>query len=128
MMQGQVNNKYQAVISLTMYTPNGSEITFADVLIDTGSDAEVVASASAIQLLGLYYLEPTDLRQVDDEVVTVASFIGEVSWNGSRKEVKVICTGESLLIGMGLLRGHQMNMDIRPGGLVQIEQRNSDQP
>ena len=120
MMHGQVNSRYQAMISLTMYTANGAEITFPDVLIDTGSDAEVVASASVIQLLGLYYLEPIDLLQADDEAVTVAMFLGEILWNGSRRRVKVVRTGESLLIGMGLLRGHQMNMDIRPGGSVQI--------
>ncbi len=65
MTQGRVNDKYEAVVPLKFYAGDGSAYTFTAV-IDTGSEAEVVASAAMILLLQLDYVEPVNMKQADD--------------------------------------------------------------
>ena len=78
MEQGRVNVKYEAIIPLAFYAGNGAEYIIS-ATVDTGSEAEIVASAAIVLLLQLNYIEPIDVKQVDDEYASALLFEGEMN-------------------------------------------------
>ncbi len=47
-------------------------------------------------------------------------FAAEVTWGGTWREVLVSAVGNEPLMGMRLLAGHKLVIEVVPGGLVEI--------
>ena len=47
-------------------------------------------------------------------------YAAEVAWGGSWRAVLVSAVGNESLMGMRLLAGHQLVIEVVPGGLVEI--------
>ena len=49
-------------------------------------------------------------------------YIGTVLWNGQDRMVEVAAADTTPLVGMGLLRGHGLRVDVVENGEVKIEE------
>lgn len=51
-------------------------------------------------------------------------YSADIEWDGVWKKIFVSAVGDETLVGMRLLAGHQLAVDVVPGGVVTIDPRN----
>ncbi len=73
-----------------------------------------------VERLGLLETEGVTMRLADGSRVKVPRYLGHVIWDGAEKQVSMPASGHQPLLGTGLLDGHKLNADIKPGGIVTI--------
>ena len=76
-----------------------------------------------INALQLEYVETRPHRVGDRRRVDFDLYAATLLWDGQEREVLVLATGGEPLIGMALLRGYQLFIDVIDGGPVTIESR-----
>jgi predicted aspartyl protease len=93
MIEGAVYGRTNAIVELTLRGPDGQEERL-DFKVDTGFDG--------------------------DRVILCDLCKGRVEWGGVSRSVDVQVSDSVSLLGMALLAGHQVRIDVVNGGLVRI--------
>jgi len=119
MIRGAVNTRREAMLSLRVYGPNGTELQF-DAVIDTGFSASLTLPAGAAATLGLIRQSSGRAALADGTVRQFDLFAAEVEWGGSWRRVLVSVVGDEVLLGMRLLADHELRVAVRAGGVVEI--------
>ena len=120
MVQGVVNARIEATIILEISGDAGRSQE-VEAVVDTGfSEFLILGSdlASELQLesAGVDYLTLADGSLESFEVFNVS-----VMWDGLTREIEAHAAQSSALVGMGLLHGHRLVVDVVEGGRVAIE-------
>ena len=120
MLEGSVNHLMQAVVPVRLYGPNNQ---FEDVsaMIDTGFSGALVVPVDLVQMLGLDFVSSVLVELADGTIKENDRYEAEVDWMGRRKLIAVTAVECDTLLGMKLLAGHQLFIDVRPGGKVEIQ-------
>jgi clan AA aspartic protease len=120
MIAGVVNARIEALIPLVVAGPDQKEDTVKGV-IDTGFSGELTLPAAIVAALGLTWLgrEPGILADGSTDLFDV--YLGRVMWDGSARLIEIQGTSAQPLVGMGLLHGFSLHIDIVEGGAVQIK-------
>jgi clan AA aspartic protease len=90
-------------------------------VIDTGFDDSLTLSPSIIASLGLPFAAPAQARLADGSVVRMSYYRATVIWNGQLRPILALEAGGDPLVGMSLLYGSRVTLDIVDGGPVTIE-------
>ena len=119
MITGVVNSVLQAVVRLTVRGPGGQ--SDVDAILDTGFNDSLVLppSVSAALALPLGGYMPAVLA--DSRPVSLRFVEAVVLWNGQPRDVTALEADGPPLIGMGLLDGHRLTLEVFDGGRVMIE-------
>ena len=119
MMQGYVNENYEAIVSVAV--KNGNSLKSFDAVIDTGFTGFLSLPMSIIMELKLQwsYRDRATLGDGSETVFDV--YNAEIVWNGQLREIEVDSAETEPLLGMALLRGYRLQVDTIEGGLVTIE-------
>ncbi len=119
MMQGYVNENYEAIISVSV--KNGSDFKSFDAVIDTGFTGFLSLPISIIMELELQwsYRDRATLGDGSETVFDV--YNAEIVWNGQLREIEIDAAEPEPLLGMALLRGYRLQVDTIECGLVTIE-------
>lgn len=119
MMQGYVNENYEAMISVAV--KNGNSFKSIDAVIDTGFTGFLSLPTAIIMELGLQwsYRDRATLGDGSETVFDV--YNAEIVWNGGLREIEIDAAETEPLLGMALLRGYRLQVDTIKGGLVTIE-------
>jgi clan AA aspartic protease len=119
MMQGYVNENYEAMISVAV--KNGSSLKSFDAVIDTGFTGFLSLPTDIIIELGLEwsYRDRATLGDGSETVFDV--YNAEIVWNGQLRSIEVDAAETEPLLGMALLRGYRLQVDTIEGELVTIE-------
>lgn len=120
MITGHVAAGQQAIIQVVLLGPQGQEETI-DAIIDTGFTGFLTLPLSQIARLGFPYEGVIDARLGDGRAVEFDMFAGAVVWEGQVREGIVLAAYGSPLVGMALLRGSRVMLEVEDGGLVTIE-------
>ena len=119
MIRGVVNSRCEAVVQLQLQGPSGTEVdVFA--IVDAGFTASVALPPATVSSLGLIRQSGGSARLADGSVRQFEIYAANVEWDGHRRPVLVSAVGDEVLVGMQLLRGYQLRVDVFPGGLVEI--------
>ncbi len=125
-MRGEVRSRsvaghLEAVVTLRVRGPAGDEMEVTGVL-DTGFDDDLALPFEFIAQLGLPFRETVDVMMADGRITPVSIFRGEVVGEDEPpRPVSVqVVIGEPL-VGMSLLRGKRVTLDVIPGGPVSVE-------
>jgi predicted aspartyl protease len=102
MMQGRVNQRCEAVVSIAVR--GGGKIKSVDAVIDTGFNGFLSLPIAIIMELGLPW-----------------NYHAEVIWNGQYREIEINAAETEPLLGMRMLKGYRLQVDAIEGGLVTIE-------
>lgn len=118
MIRGAVNARREAEIEFRVIGPLGT----ADVsaVIDTGFTSFLTLPASTAATLGLVCTSRGTAVIADGSEKEFDVFAAEIEWDGVRRAVLISALGEDVLVGMGLLVGHELRMVVEPGGVVEI--------
>ena len=119
MIAGRVNERHEAIIPIQM---RGSLRPF-EVVIDTGfQGSHLMLPRAVIRALGLTRRGTVGSRLANEQVVRIASYVGEVVWHDGFKRVRVLESENSYLASADLLAGSHIEIDMTPGGAVTISE------
>jgi clan AA aspartic protease len=118
MIRGVVNARREAVLTLRVVGPAG-EIDVSAV-IDTGFTGTLTLPLAVVTTLGLAWSSRGSAILADGTEGEFDVYAAEVEWGGSRRGVLVSAVGSEALLGMTLLAGHGLWVEVVSGGVVEI--------
>ena len=119
MIEGSVNARLEAVVRLSLRGPQGPERE-VDAVIDTGYNGYLTLPPSLVAALELPYLLSSGARLADDTEVGFSVHGVTVLWDGRSRRIEADAVGSAPLVGMALLEGHDLSVQVREGGRVVI--------
>jgi clan AA aspartic protease len=117
---GVITADREATLRLSAFGPSGQEQEI-EATIDTGFNGFLTLPASSVATLGLPYHSQTVATLGDGSHVLLRLYEASVDWEGRARDVLVLEADGGPLVGMDLLYGSRMTLDIVDGGLVTIE-------
>jgi clan AA aspartic protease len=120
MVKGSIDSNGDATVPLRLY---GAGAMFVEIVavVDTGFTESLSLPTEIIELLGSERVEETPYVFGDGSVVDVDVYAVQIEWFGRRKRVLALQLEGSPLIGMTMLRGMRLTLEIEKRGKVQIE-------
>lgn len=119
MIVGVVNSVREAVIRLTVLGSQGQiEI---DAAVDTGFDGYISLSRAVISELGFRFHRRGRAVLADGSEIIFDVYEATVIWDGEPRRVEVDEADTDPLVGMGLLEGYELTVEVVTGGAVAIE-------
>jgi clan AA aspartic protease len=120
MMTGEINADREAELRLTVYDAARRE-TEIKAVIDTGFTDYLTLPLNLIASLSLPFRESAEFVLADGHAVAFETYAASVLWDGVEKPVLVLAAEGGPLVGMSLLYGCRVIMDVVDGGSVTIE-------
>lgn len=127
MMQGQIDADNQAVISLQVRSPNNPFREFF-VVIDTGFSGYLTLPIADILALQLPFQQRQTYTLGDGNDVEFDIYFAVVLWHGMERDIFVLAAGEEPLLGMKMLNGSHVFLDVIDGGEIRITLRPPSSP
>ena len=118
-MQGIVSGRLDAIVKIRFRGPTGIESS-ANAIVDTGFNGALTLPKSVVSLLGLMQSAEGTGQLADGSTSSYGIYEMEIEWNGTFRGILVSAVGNGCLIGMRLLQGSEIRIEVRPGGAVEI--------
>ena len=119
MIQGVVNARHEAVVRLRLRGSGGVE-SDVDAIVDSGFSSSLTLPMTMVTALGLARQSGGVAVLADGSFRHYDIFVAEVEWGGTWRAVLVSAVGNESLLGMRLLAGHKLVVEVVRGGLVEI--------
>lgn len=120
MITGTVNTYQEAVIHLILHGLRGEEWEI-EAVVDTGFTGSLSLPPSLITGLKLPYLRRGRAILADGSVSDFDVYEGTVIWDGQLRQVIIDAVDTDPLVGMRLLRGYELTIQVIDGGNVSIQ-------
>lgn len=120
MITGVVNANHEATIQLIVRGAHGQQETI-DAIIDTGFTGSLTLPTRLITALSLPWLGRQRAMLGDGSVRFFDVYLATMLWDGQVRTVETDATDTEPLLGMYLLAGHEVRMQVVDGGIVTIE-------
>jgi clan AA aspartic protease len=122
MIRGQVNSRKEAIIPVHVRDPGGRMVDLA-ATVDTCFSGYLTLPPAVIATLQLPYDRVEIYTLGDNSDVTFDLYRATVDWDGRDQNVFVVSTESDPLVGMSLLYGYHLFVDVVDGGEVRISAR-----
>ncbi len=120
-MRGRVvSGGREAVVPLAILCSGGTRVE-VEAVIDTGFTGHLTLSADVIRSLALSERGFVEVALADGGTIALGVYDARVLWRGRERFVPVYEAEGGPLVGMSLLRGSRLTMEVEPGGDVMIE-------
>jgi clan AA aspartic protease len=90
------------------------------VIVDTGFDGALTLPLSLVNALQLLLRRRTTAILGDGSEMTHAVHTAMVLWDDAARQVSVAALDSEPLVGMRLLAGYRLTMQVIPGGQVEL--------
>ena len=120
MITGVVTDDRQAVIHVTVRGPAG-QTQEIEAIIDTGFDGWLSLPPSLVVRLGLVWHRRGRALLADGSESVFDIYEATVDWDGKIQRIPVDEAETAPLIGMALLEGYELNIQVQPGGNVMVK-------
>lgn len=120
MLTGHVTAENEAIVRIQVVGPAG-QICPVEAAIDTGYDGFLTLPVSLIHELDLPYVGTARATLGDGNQVRMTLFRAAVLWEEEPCEVLVLASEGGVLLGMALLTGSRVTLDVENNGTVTIE-------
>jgi len=107
-------------IRLKLKGPQGQEQE-VETVIDTGFTASLTLLPGTIAALGLRWRSMDRFMLADGNECVFNVYVAKVDWDGKMRTIRVHEADSYPLLGMRLLRGNELRMQVRSRGKVTIE-------
>ncbi len=119
-LQGSVNRRGTPRVRLQVRGPDGYQVGVTAV-VDTGFTGRLTLPDATIADLGLVLVMFVPAYTADGRRHEVGLYDAEIEWGGDWLPVRVTAAGGTeVLLGVGLLYGHRLQIDVVSGGAVEI--------
>jgi clan AA aspartic protease len=114
----------EAVVSLEVSgTGSSRDTTNIQVVIDTGFTGHLTLPPETVRSLSLPERGFVEVELSDGEMATLGAYEAHVLWHGRPRRVPVYEADGGPLVGMSLLRGSTLTIEVIPSGEVTIAER-----
>lgn len=120
MLTGRVTGEKEATVQVEVLGPAGQS-ALVEAAIDTGYDGFLTLSAPLIRSLDLPFAGTARAMLADGNEVRMDLFLAAVMWEEEPCEVLVLGSEGGVLLGMSMLSGSRMTLDVEDDGAVTIE-------
>ncbi len=120
MLTGRVTSDKEAVLPIEVLGVGG-RIFQSEAGIDTGYNGFLTLPRAVIEELDLTFVGPARAALGDGKEVRMDLFLAAVRWEDGPRDVLVLESEAGILIGMALLGGCRIVVDVEEGGMVSIE-------
>ena len=120
MIEGVVNAAREAVVTLLLQDSAGRERE-VDAVIDTGFNRYLTLPSTLVTELDASFLGVTRVVLANGSEETLDMHGVTVLWDGQQREVDALVADTTPLVGMSLLDGYSLYVEVRSGGRVVIE-------
>ncbi len=127
MIIGVVNTHREAVISLKVRGPQGREEEL-EAVVDTGFNGWLSLPPALIAMLGLPFRRRGRAQLADGSDSLFDIYEGAVMWDGQLRRTAIDEADTDPLVGMSLMYGYDLGMQIEVGGSVILNQRLQQKP
>jgi clan AA aspartic protease len=107
------------VIPLVIRDATGGEYRL-QAIIDTGFNGALALPPSLVQSLGLEWRGQDSATLADDVERLFSFYEAIVVWDSERLRIEAIAADGPVLVGMALLAGYQLIIQVVPAGTVTI--------
>jgi clan AA aspartic protease len=94
-----------------------------EAIIDTGYTASLILPPALVARLGLRWQSLDRFTLADGSECVLDVYEAKVVWDGQVRTILVDEADSEPLVGMRLLRGHELKMQIRAGGKLTIKRQ-----
>lgn len=120
MIIGEVNHRNEAIIPISIRDSIGQILTL-DAIIDTGFSDHLTLPFATITALQLTYSTTETYSLGNNSQVSIDLYHATVAWDGNERDILVLSTEANPLLGMSLLKGFRVIIDVVDGGNIRIE-------
>lgn len=119
-MRGRMGDgAHEALLTVTVSGPSGDR-TELEAVVDTGFTGALCLGAEQIKDLGLPVVGRGAAVLADGRAVETRYHRGWVLWHGQERGVQVLSAEGGPLVGIALLRGGRLTIEVVPGGEVSV--------
>ena len=122
MIQGAVNAALEAVLPLTVAGSAG-RAREVEAVIDTGFSGFLTLPSALVAALGLAFDGVGWAVLADGTEARFDVYDATLLWDGGPRRVYVYAAETTPLVGMRLLEGHDLHVEVQDGGRVAVEAR-----
>jgi clan AA aspartic protease len=119
MIRGTVKARLEAVVRLRVRGPGGVELD-VDAVVDSGFGSSLSLPAAIVAALGLIPPLGGIAVLADGSTQRVDLHRAELEWGGIWRPVLVVPLGDQVLLGMKLLEGYRLSVEVVSGGTVEV--------
>ena len=119
MLTGRVNRDLQASLTIEIMTPSGQPHRI-EVALDTGFNGQISLPANTIRTLGLTEKSSRLAITATGDRVRLTTYYSTMMWHGEPRIIEVVEADSEPLLGMELLLGNRVTLDVLEGGPVTI--------
>jgi clan AA aspartic protease len=119
MITGTVTSSYEPVVRLAILGPQGQSQEI-EAVVDTGFTGSFTLPPDLIATLGLMPRGQGLGVLADGQRIRFEIFEAEVLWDTQPRRITVYAADSTPLLGMDLLDGHELTMQIFQGGTLSI--------
>lgn len=120
MIKGKVNENYEAIIPVVVSSRTGALATI-DAIVDTGFTGSLTLPLRLVHNLGLDRRGYAQAILGDGSLHTFEVFRAALLWDGETRVVELDAAETDPLVGMDMIHGHEMRMEVVSQGPVTIE-------
>jgi clan AA aspartic protease len=120
MILGTLNDDREAVVRLVVRGRFGRELE-TEVVVDTGYDGFLTLPSELITELDLPFRGEGTAVLADGKQVVFRIHEGVALWDGKPRRVPIDAADTAPLLGMALLYGHDLRIEVVEGGSVSIQ-------
>lgn len=120
MMTGVVTSNREAVMRVLVRGLDAQEAQ-VETVIDTGFTGFLTPPGGLIADLTLAFAGTTRATLGDGSEVDIDAFEATVLWDNQERSVVVLAAEGGALVGMSMLSGYRVTLDVEDGGAVMIE-------
>ena len=121
MMKGAVNSQLEPMLELAVRDAAGGS-HLVEGVVDTGFNGFLTLPPSVIAALGLPWLCRQQGELADGSVMVFDVHEAVVEWHGRQVSVEIEGADAQPLLGMSLMRGSELRVQVMDGGTVAIEE------
>lgn len=122
MIEGVVNAAYEAALILSVQGPEGQSREI-EAVVDTGYNGFLTLPPALVDELDLPFVTSGEATLADGSAVSFDIHMVTVDWEGQARPVEADAAETTPLVGMRLLAGHDLHVEVEEGGRVVIEAR-----
>ena len=119
MILGRMRSESEAAITLAVRAESGAARS-VEAIVDTGFDGFLSLSPDMVRSLGLIECAIVFAELANGQETLVRVFEAEVEWDGRARRIDVVESNGDPLLGMALLRGFHLGIDVIDGGRVAV--------
>jgi len=121
-IQGAVNDAYEPIVRFAVQGPLGQSREI-EAVVDTGYNGYLMLTPELVSDLGLPFVTASRAFLADGRETIFDVYGVTVLWDGQNRYVDAYVSDATPLVGMRLLHGHNLNIEVMNGGAVAIKGR-----